>query len=302
MVKSPLTGTNDVNLIKEINVDKIIQEYKLKYEIDVSEEFQNVHTIFQYRCIPSRLEFFMPLSVAGSDNIYRKLERFDWYYMKEKWEYEMAICDLQRSGKILEVGCGKGAFLEQLLKLGKYEVLGIELNSRAISYAYNRGLPVINADIGELEVSDKFNAICLFQVLEHLSEPGKFIEKVISRLKPGGRLIFSVPNAESFLKDSKFNILDLPPHHMSRWSIKTIKFLQNIFPVKIVRIRKEPLAQYHAKWFSLLKFAKLPKLFKKKIAYDKSQYLLGKALYHSSFLRKRITGHTIYACLLKLDA
>jgi len=301
MVLSPLTGSHKVDLVCKISTIEIIQEWKSRYEIDVSEEFGNINTIRLYRCQESKLNFFMPLSVAASDRLYQLLERFDWYYMEDKWEYEMALRDLHGYKRVLEVGCGKGAFIERLIERGKFDVLGIELNERAVSRALKKGLPVAKTEIDNLNEPGNFDAVCMFQVLEHIPQPKRFIEKILQNLKTGGVMIFSVPNADSFLKDSKLNILDMPPHHMTRWSTHTISYLQHLFPVKILKVRKEPLAQYHANWYALVQLAKLRRLMKNGgPTHKKCVNLLSKIMYHSAFLRRLIIGHTLYACVTKV--
>ena len=301
MVRSPLTGNQKVDYISNISSIDIIQEWKSRYEIDVSEEFRNIDTIHLYRCQESKLKFFMPLSVAASDRLYHELERFDWYYMEDKWEYEMAVRDLHGCKRVLEVGCGQGEFIERLIENDKFDVLGIEINERAVSRALKKGLPVVKTEIENINEFGKFDGVCMFQVLEHIPQPKRFIEIILQNLKTGGVLIFSVPNADSFLKYSKLNILDMPPHHMTRWSTYTIRYLQHLFPVKLLKVSEEPLAQYHARWFALVQLAKLHRLMKNGgLVHKKSLNLVSKILYHSAYLRKLIIGHTLYACVTKV--
>jgi hypothetical protein len=49
---------------------------------------------------------------------------------------------------------------------------------------------------------------------------------------------------ESFLK-YQYNLLDMPPHHMLRFSAATFKALEKIFPLKLEKVVNEPLAAYH---------------------------------------------------------
>jgi hypothetical protein len=67
-------------------------------------------------------------------------------------------------------------------------------------------------------------------------------------LLPGGILIFGLPNADSFLKH-QYNILDLPPHHMTRWTEQVLRFITNIFPLQLLEMSFEPLASYHVDGF-----------------------------------------------------
>jgi hypothetical protein len=57
-------------------------------------------------------------------------------------------------------------------------------------------------------------------------------------------LILSVPNRDSFLRH-QYNLLDMPPHHMTRWNNKALAYLPRLFPLKLLSLRFEPLAPYH---------------------------------------------------------
>jgi SAM-dependent methyltransferase len=93
-----------------------------------------------------------------------------------------------------------------------------------------------------------YDIVCSFQVLEHVVDPRGFLEASVKLLAPGGKLIISTPNARSFLRHA-FNILDMPPHHMTGWSVESYRFLQSILPVKLERVLYEPLADYHIDYF-----------------------------------------------------
>lgn len=98
-------------------------------------------------------------------------------------------------GTLLEVGCSTGAFLYQLQHLG-WTCHGIELNQAAAAHARERlGL---NVSVSTLEDADLpangFDAIVMRMVLEHLPAPVDALNQLHQALRPGGWLVFSVPN------------------------------------------------------------------------------------------------------------
>jgi hypothetical protein len=57
-------------------------------------------------------------------------------------------------------------------------------------------------------------------------------------------LLIGVPNVHSFLRHQR-NLLDLPPHHMSRWSDRLLHRIPEFYPLRLVHLKTEPLAEYH---------------------------------------------------------
>jgi SAM-dependent methyltransferase len=292
-VFSPLNKSSDITLVNTFKKNQIVTDWQQQFQIDVAEEIGNHEEIYLYRCNQTRLMFFVPFEIAGSDKLYEQLEKYDWYYMPNKWEHDVALQDLNNCQKILEVGCGRGAFVERMQKEAKLDAQGIELNSSAVNYAQQRGIPVSRLDLYEFSTQKEnhFDAVC--------TDPSLFLESLIRLVKPGGNLIISVPNSESFLKKIENNLLDQPPHHMSRWNQKSLESLTCIFPLVVKRFMIEPLAEYHIDFYLSTQLWQAPKILGlEKTASRVSHYILKPIikplLKNYSFLRNLITGHTLY--------
>ena len=303
MTISPLTNSQDVTLLKSINSDSLILEWKNGFNIDISKDLKQHKSINLYQCNESKLRFFLPLDVAGSDSLYEQLEKkYDWYYMPRKWEHDVAIKDLKGCSEVLEVGCGRGDFVSRIHKEIGANAQGLELNKNAVAYAQNVGIPVTDKNIHELaeESPHSFNAICTFQVLEHIPEFKNFLASLIQLLKADGKLIISVPNYLSFTKYCNNDLLNQPPHHMTQWSIDTFRFLTQIFPIQLESYHYEPLAEYHVEWYLDIQMSRLPRFgVLTRILNKGVQFLIKPLLKKSHFLRRFITGHTIYVCFSK---
>jgi SAM-dependent methyltransferase len=243
---SPLVPGSTGRLLRTFPTGKLINDWQATFGLDISDEIGDIETISLYRCQASGLDFFMPPEAAGSEKIYQGLQKFEWFYMASKWEFIQALKDLRGAKNILEVGSGPGHFLAQAVKeLPGIRIRGIEFNEAALREAWHKNLPAEQRRLEEFAAAEeRFDAVCSFQVLEHVSHPRPFLEAMVHILSRGGRLILSVPNRESFLKH-QYNLLDLPPHHMTRWNAYVFKYLEKLFPLKMIRIRYEPLARYH---------------------------------------------------------
>lgn len=106
--------------------------------------------------------------------------------------------NIKKEKKILEIGSGNGFFLEGLKK-EKYNVSGCEISKeRLIHLKKLKNTTVYNHDfnfkVSELE--GKFDIVVLFHVLEHISNPKKFLENVRGVLKGKGKIIVEVPNSD----------------------------------------------------------------------------------------------------------
>ena len=146
-----------------------------------------------------------------------------------------------------------------------------------------------------------FDAVCTFQVLEHVPEPRKFLRSLIKLLKPKGKLIISVPNSESFPKYCQNNLLDQPPHHMTQWCQETFNSLTSIFPIQANRFRIEPLAEYHINWYTSIQLSRLPKIWRsQRLAHRAATLVLKAILKYSPSIRTLISGHTLYVCFEKI--
>jgi 2-polyprenyl-3-methyl-5-hydroxy-6-metoxy-1,4-benzoquinol methylase len=102
-------------------------------------------------------------------------------------------------GSVLDVGCSSGAFLYQLNKRfpGNYQILGTDASGPPLEYAAKMGVPVVKDDFLTHDFGRSFDAITYWAVMEHLFEPGKFLQKAAAILKPGGRCFILVPNMRS---------------------------------------------------------------------------------------------------------
>lgn len=245
-MRCPLCNSENTAELKRFDSEAIINEWRQQYRLDVRPEFHG-HAAFELReCGNCALQYFVPEDLTGSGKLYGQLENFDWYYQAKKWEHEIALEDLQGCGKVLEVGCGSGNFMMLAREKLNLALDGLEQNARAIGEAERRGLSILRCSLDEAAetMRGKYDAVCSFQVLEHVPNPGNFLRACCALLRPGGKLIIGVPNADSFLRH-QFNLLDMPPHHMSRWPVQVLGALSKLFPFVGQHVKLEPLADYH---------------------------------------------------------
>lgn len=114
-------------------------------------------------------------------------------------KYEQLMGFFKGSGRVIDIGCGLGEVLSVFQENG-WDAMGVDFNEFAIEYAREKfGVKIINKDIFELDMPEKFDLVMLWGVLEHVYEPFKLLEKARSILKPDGLMLVEVPSADSVL-------------------------------------------------------------------------------------------------------
>jgi 2-polyprenyl-6-hydroxyphenyl methylase/3-demethylubiquinone-9 3-methyltransferase len=104
--------------------------------------------------------------------------------------------------KVLDIGCGGGLFLSLLQQEGA-QVTGIELSDSRAQYAKTRyGLEIhkraIESDFWQKGYSTHFDAVTLWDVIEHVNYPFQTLQYAVHVLKPGGLLLIDTPCRDSF--------------------------------------------------------------------------------------------------------
>src|SRR3989338_11026929 len=147
-----------------------------------------------------------------------------WPYFKQK----LAVIRSKTRIKmphVLDIGCGWGEFLE-VLRRHRINYLGIDTSNRSISICKKKGLNARRKQIQNLKTGKKrYDAISMFQVIEHIENPLPVLRAALKLLKKGGILLITTPNHESpirkILKQNWSVYHD--PTHVAFYDKKTLK-------------------------------------------------------------------------------
>ncbi len=217
------------------------------------------------RCRDCGLTFVVKdkVALAGQDYFQNfDLDKYSAYYQQFRTNYfrkHLAIIEqLVPKGRILDFGCSFGWFLK-LAKDSGWQCFGFEPSERVAKEAReNYGLNIAS---GDMEIISSFNsdfqAISLWNVLEHTAEPLEVLSFLYSKLSPGGLLAIAVPNQEGLisrvafwlyrLSFGKFYFLlnqlyqsDNPYMHLFHFSEKTLTRLLEKSGFKVVKAFRQP--------------------------------------------------------------
>ncbi|MGF7216550.1 2-polyprenyl-3-methyl-5-hydroxy-6-metoxy-1,4-benzoquinol methylase [Spirosoma lacussanchae] len=100
------------------------------------------------------------------------------------------------TGKLLDIGCGTGAFLDVSQQAG-WTIKGVEPDPDARAIASHKTKISIQPDLAAID-QEQVDMITMWHVLEHVPTLNETIEQIHSRLAPNGTLLIAVPNSDSY--------------------------------------------------------------------------------------------------------
>jgi SAM-dependent methyltransferase len=234
-------------MINNINNDPVICPICLRDKIRAVAEKDGFH---YFRCQPCSLVFIHPQ--PSSELLRSKYQEYlpedensirAWRSsMEEVISKSAALIEKETgAGRILDVGCGYGFFLNYLAERG-WEAEGIEISARGRAYAARnfpalkvRGNPLPDPDIPD----HCYDAVSLFYVLEHLSDPIAVLKETRRILKPGGVLLLRWPHSTPIVQllGPLGRGLDLyhTPYHLFDYSSRFLKNRLTILGFESIR-------------------------------------------------------------------
>jgi SAM-dependent methyltransferase len=133
------------------------------------------------------------------------------------------------TGSLLEVGCAYGFFLDEARRFFE-PVMGIDIAEGPVSYGRDQlGLDTIVADFPALDSTRRFDAICMWDTLEHVPDADRFVAKAHELLAPNGHLFITTGDIGSLnarLRGARWRQIH-PPTHVNYFSKRTLTLMLN---------------------------------------------------------------------------
>ncbi len=256
----PVCKRNDCVKLWETNCEEAAQHFVLK-EKDAQSYINLANHIEQLwgqrnnvvvKCLNCDLCFSHPF-IAGDEKFY-SLAYHRTGYPNWKWEYQITFNFLKskRKGfKLLEIGAGNGSFIKPLVNnfTSKENIYCTEFSEYGIQKLNEIGVKCFDDDIRNINFKEKFDIICMFQVLEHLDHLDDLFNSINDLLLKGGDFFVAVPDPK-YIEFIELNgaLLDMPPNHVTRWSRNAFQIIASRYNWQITKHRI-----HSAKWIDKIK-------------------------------------------------
>ena len=176
----------------------------------------------------------------------------DYFAMEEAFKKTFSerlnrIVQISWGGRLLDVGCGPGFFLEVAKK--HFDVTGVEVSDFAASYGSEHlNLRIFNQPIEVCDfANDEFDVITMWDTIEHLINPMETLQEVNRILKKGGLFVVQTGNVESVIAKimgKRWHLYNVP-EHLFFFSTETLKALLDKTGFSIRKVKTE-LSYYNA--------------------------------------------------------
>lgn len=174
--------------------ENLLQAYATYYTHEPEEAFQAQREVKSWlrRC-------YIRDRFHGRANPVSKVASFAYQRMaRDLASVDMAFRFAPRApARILDYGCGGGAFLRQMQALG-HDVTGVDFDPVILEPLRADGITAFSVDeLSSQNLEESFDCITLNHVIEHVTDPLDLLRNLFQMLKSGGILYCESPNAES---------------------------------------------------------------------------------------------------------
>jgi len=207
-------GSNNIEALFKL------RDYRLDDRINIYhyDKCQNCGLIFQNPQIPldTIIEHYNQNKIYNSSVSTKGINKFLNSFGLHK--RASIILKKKKTGRLLDIGCGSGAFINYLANKSQIDVIGTEINHEYVNeLTIKKGLDVRLGNLNEIGFSkDEFDIITMWDVIEHVIDPNKILIDVRKVLKSNGFLVIRVPNGDSLdfkLFGKYWAGLDAPRHY-----------------------------------------------------------------------------------------
>jgi len=205
------------------------------------------------KCQNCGLEYASPL-VSPNTDWYSLAYKVLSLYPSERWEFEYILNNVDSPNFMAELGCGAGFFLRKCASQ-RINCQGFDFLKEVVDQCQRDGLSASLMDLSNVNGVDsstgsiKFDTIVSFHVLEHLDNPSELFGFSWNSSSTNAELWVSVPSDRRLTRlFGERDFLDQPPHHLTRWNLKSLEQIGNNNGWEFKEIIYEPIPLKQVLW------------------------------------------------------
>lgn len=174
---------------------------------------------------------------AGTYAVEAAIEATHWWFVGRRrlFAREITRLAIPLDDRVLDIGTSTGANLRMLMELGFRHVRGLDMSDEAIRYCAQKGLGRVDkGDVCALPFPDaSFDLILATDIIEHVDGDDLALAEISRILRPGGRVLITVPAFQSL-----WGLQDEVSLHKRRYR-------KSRFLAKLTRTSLIPIRQYY---------------------------------------------------------
>jgi len=213
------------------------------YVNGIAYAFNCIRSALRYRLHKARLVYEPKFDVRTDHYIYKKADPYSSHAQIMRW------VEHERPEDVLEIGTAAGYLTADMKKAG-CRVTGIEQDSEMADIARQHCHKMLVGDIETLDVDglSRYDVVILGNVLERVRSPGEVLQRVSKLLKPGGKVLLSLPNVaniwlrlNSFLGRFSYGRVGILDESRLRFTLQTSKQLATDSGLDIIGVNATPI-------------------------------------------------------------
>lgn len=174
------------------------------------------------------------------ENHYREIEeKHPWFVARSN--LFLSLMPTNKNSSILDFGCGAGSFLRKLNYAGYTDLSGVEVSET--KPASTSDCFVITKSIQKR----KYDVILMMDVLEHIEDDSAALVRIKSHLKPGGKLLLSVPAYQLLWSDH--DTMNMHYRRYNRTSLKRV--------IKEAKLKTEFITNWNSMFLPIIAVSRL---------------------------------------------
>jgi SAM-dependent methyltransferase len=234
----PVTGKPAVRRVQWVTSKLLVDLWRIAFGVDARSSFSGVERFGLWES-PTGLYFFDPPREGRHEfysDLYAGLKRRRFITVETvRHEFLMAAKHVPARARVLDVGCGLGGF-RACVPEADYTGLDPHMAAHA-SNADVRSETLAQHLVGH---ASAYDAVCCFEVIEHVRDPKALYAELVQAAKPGGLVCVSVPRFPSAMTRIPNFLINAPPHHLTWWSEAALRELAKSAAAEVMSVENVP--------------------------------------------------------------